>query len=441
MDVWMRSENARYNVNSVTTLSTMMDNTLQTFPKLLQGEGYQTAVFGKWHLGQGAKHCPTGFDDWAVLPGQGYYHNPTFIFKDGDGGTKRTVEGYVTDIITDMSLDWLEDRDPDKPFCLLYHHKAPHRPWYSDEKHAGMFLNEEVPEPDTLLDDYANRARAAEAAAMRVGVHMSATDLKCEIPDDMSEEKLRRWGYQRYIKDYLRVVQSVDDNVGRVLDFLDEQGLTENTIVVYTSDQGFFLGDHGWYDKRFMYEESLKMPFVIRYPKEIAPGSTNDDLVLNVDFPALFLDFAGIPVPAEMQGRSFRPLLQGSTPPDWREAIYYRYWMNGAHHNVAAHYGIRTHKYKLIYYYYDGCDQAGTRDGLCAGLGDTPSLGDFEPEWEMFDLEKDPCELNNVISDPAYAGVVRELTDQLHRLQDEVGTNDTSTTPRRRSSPASIHSP
>ena len=439
----MRSENARYNVNSVTTLSTMMDNTLQTFPKLLQGEGYQTAVFGKWHLGQGAKHCPTGFDDWAVLPGQGYYHNPTFIFKDGDGGTKRTVEGYVTDIITDMSLDWLEDRDPDKPFCLLYHHKAPHRPWYSDEKHAGMFLNEEVPEPDTLLDDYANRARAAEAAAMRVGVHMSATDLKCEIPDDMSEEKLRRWGYQRYIKDYLRVVQSVDDNVGRVLDFLDEQGLTENTIVVYTSDQGFFLGDHGWYDKRFMYEESLKMPFVIRYPKEIAPGSTNDDLVLNVDFPALFLDFAGIPVPAEMQGRSFRPLLQGSTPPDWREAIYYRYWMNGAHHNVAAHYGIRTHKYKLIYYYYyyDGCDQAGTRDGLCAGLGDTPSLGDFEPEWEMFDLEKDPCELNNVISDPAYAGVVRELTDQLHRLQDEVGTNDTSTTPRRRSSPASIHSP
>jgi len=284
-----------------------------------------------------------------------------------------------------------------------------------------MFLNEDIPEPSTLMDDYSNRAKAAEAAAMRVGVHMDSTDLKCEVPDDMIEEELRRWGYQRYIKDYLRVVQSVDDNVGRMLDYLDEKGLAEDTLVVYTSDQGFFLGDHGWYDKRFMYEESLKMPLILRYPQEVAPGSVNDDIVLNVDFPALFLDLAGVAVPDKFQGRSFRPLIQGSTPPDWREAMYYRYWMNATDHNVAAHYGIRTHKHKLIYYYYDGCAKPGTSEGFCAGRGDIPSLDQFEPEWELFDLEKDPAELNNVVNDPAYAGVVKELKDELHRLQADVG--------------------
>ena len=408
-------------VNGVTTLSTMMDNTLETFPKLLQQAGYQTAIFGKWHLGQGPKHCPTGFDDWAVLPGQGYYHNPTFIFNGPDGGQKRTVPGYVTDIITEMSLNWLDNRDPERPFCLLCHHKAPHRPWYSDEKHADLFLNEDIPEPATLLDDYSNRAKAAEVAAMRVGVHMTPTDLKCEIPADMSEADLRRWGYQRYIKDYLRVVQSVDDNVGRVLDYLDEKGLAEDTLVVYTSDQGFFLGDHGWYDKRFMYEESLRMPFILRYPREVAAESVNDDIVLNVDFPALLLDVAGVPVPETFQGRSFRPLLRGSTPPDWREAMYYRYWMNGGGHNVAAHYGVRTHKYKLIYYYYDGCGQPGTKQGQEPGAKGEPPLSQHAPEWELFDLEKDPAELNNVVNEPAYAGVVQELKDELHRLQTEVG--------------------
>jgi arylsulfatase A-like enzyme len=408
-------------VNGVTTLATPMDNRLQTFPKILGPCGYQTALFGKWHLGQGPEHCPAGFDDWAVLPGQGFYHNPTFLFPGPDGGTRRTVPGYVTDLITDMCLDWLRARDPAKPFCLLCHHKAPHRPWYSDEKHACLFLNEDVPEPDTLQDDYANRARAAGAAAMRVGVHMSPTDVKCEIPDQMNERDLRRWGYQRYIKDYLRVVQSVDDNVGRLLDFLDASGLADNTLVVYTSDQGFFLGDHGWYDKRFMYEESLRMPLVLRYPEEAAPGAVNDDIVLNVDFPALFLDLAGAPVPAGMQGRSFRPLLRRSTPPDWRQGMYYRYWMNAADHNVAAHYGIRTHKHKLIYYYYDGCNQPGTDWRTHSGKVPPPSLEGLEPEWELFDLEKDPRELNNVVSHPAYAGVVRELKDELHRLQAEVG--------------------
>lgn len=231
-------------INGVTTLATPMDNRLLTFPKLLQGSGYQTAIFGKWHLGLGPEHCPTGFDDWAVIPGQGFYHNPEFIFPGPDGGVWRTLKGYVTDLITDMSLDWLKSRDRAKPFCLLYHHKAPHRPWYPDEKHAHLYLNEDIPEPATLQDDYANRASAAGAAQMRVGVHMDTTDLKCEMPKNLPEAELRKWAYQRYIKDYLRVVASIDTNVGRVLDYLDAEGLTENTLVIYTSDQGFFLGDH-----------------------------------------------------------------------------------------------------------------------------------------------------------------------------------------------------
>ena len=396
-------------INGVTTLATPMDNRLQTFPKLLQGAGYRTAVFGKWHLGEGPAHCPTGFDDWAVVPGQGFYHNPQFYFKGPDGGDLRTVKGYATDIITDLCLDWLDRRDRERPFCLLYHHKAPHRPWYSDEKHAGLYLNETIPEPDTLQDDYRNRAQAAALAEMRVGVHMTRTDLKCEMPVDLPENELRSWAYQRYIKDYLRVVASIDDNVGRVLDYLDDEGLADDTLVIYTSDQGFFLGDHGWYDKRFMYEESLRMPFILRYPREVKAGSVNRDIVLNADFAPLFLDLAGVPVPPEMQGRSFHPQLQGHTPPDWREGMYYRYWMHAGEHHVHAHYGIRTHGYKLICYYSDPCGQPGAVEDPHA------------VEWELFDLQDDPCEMCNVYGDPAYAGVVRELTDELYRLQAEVG--------------------
>lgn len=411
-------------VNGVTTLSTHMDNRLTTFPKLLQGEGYQTAVFGKWHLGTGPEHCPTGFDDWAVLPGQGLYHNPELIFKGPDGGTRRTVMGYVTDIITDLSLDWLKKRDAGKPFCLLYHHKAPHRSWEPDEKHADMYLNEDIPEPDTLFDDYGGgRAVASKAAAMRVGVHMRPDDIKCVINYGLPEKELRRWAYQRYIKDYLRVIASVDDNIGRVLDYLDEEGLTENTIVIYTSDQGFFLGDHGWYDKRFMYEESLRMPFLFSYPKAVKAGGVNDDIITNVDFAPTLLEYAGVSVPEEFQGRSFIPLLEGNTPRDWPEAMYYRYWMNKAHHNVAAHYGLRTKRYKLIYYYYDGLDQAGTDQRWVAGDGDAEIIDTVghAPEWELFDLEKDPHELVNVYHDPAYADTVRDLTAELHRMQKEVG--------------------
>ena len=396
-------------MNGVTTLATMMDNRLQTFPKLLQENGYQTAIFGKWHLGAGPDHCPTGFDDWAVLPGQGRYHNPEFIFKGPDGGTTQTVRGYATDLITDMSLDWLKERDQSRPFCLLCHHKAPHRPWYPDEKHAEMFLNKDVPEPETLYDDYSNRASAAAAAEMRVGPNMSITDLKCEVPKELPENELRRWAYQRYIKDYLRVVASIDDNVGRLLDYLHEENLEENTLIVYTSDQGFFLGDHGWYDKRFMYEESLRMPFIVRYPKAVKPGSLNDDIVLNMDIAPLFLDLAGVPIPDEFQGRSFLPILQGNTPKDWRQSMYYRYWMHKSHHNVYAHYGVRTKRYKLIYYYSDALAQLGA-------VNDTHA-----PEWELFDLQEDPRELHNLYNDPAYGDTVAELKRELHRTQEKVG--------------------
>ncbi len=398
-------------INKVTTLDTHMDNRLQTFPKLLQENGYQTGMFGKWHLGQGPNHCPTGFDDWAVLPGQGLYHNPDFIFKDDTvpGGRRETVRGYVTDLITDFSLDWLKNRDANKPFCLMYHHKAPHREWEPDEKHAHMYLNEDIPEPVTLYDDYTNRASAAKAAEMRVGVHMRTTDLKVEINHEIPEMELRKWAYQRYIKDYLRVVASIDDNVGRVLDYLEEAGLSENTLIIYTSDQGFFLGDHGWYDKRFMYEESLRMPFIVSYPKEIKAGSVNKDMILNVDFAPLFLDLAGVPIPETMQGHSIRPLLKQNTPEDWRDAMYYRYWMHKSHHNVYAHYGLRTHKYKLIYYYADALGQAGAIDET------------YEPEWELFDLETDPHELNNIYHDIQYADVVKGLTDRLHYMQKDVG--------------------
>lgn len=390
-------------INDVTTLASKMDNRLQTFPKLLRENGYQTAIVGKWHLGQGPEHEPTGFDFWRVLPGQGLYHNPVMIDKDG----KHVFEGYVTDLITDMSLDWLKDRDKDKPFCLLCHHKAPHRSWEPDEKHADMYEDIDIPKPETFDDDYSNRASAAEAATMRIERDLNKGDLKIPVPEGLTKEEEKDWKYQRYIKDYLRVIASIDDNVGRLLDYLDEEDIADDTIVIYTSDQGFFLGDHGWFDKRFMYEESLRMPFVLRYPKEVEPGSINGDIVLNLDFAPLFLDFAGVDVPPEFQGRSFRSILQGDTPEDWRESMYYRYWMHKAHHNVYAHYGIRTRRYKLIYYYSDALGQPGAIDET------------YEPEWELFDLEKDPYEMNSVYDDPEYADIVAELTDELHRIQAE----------------------
>jgi arylsulfatase A-like enzyme len=392
-------------INNVTTLDTPMDNRLQTYPKLLKQAGYQTAIVGKWHLGQGAKHEPTGFDFWRVLPGQGDYHDPTFIDKDG----RRIYKGYVTDLITDFALDWLETRDSKRPFCLMVHQKAPHRHWEPDEKHAHLYENINIPEPETFHDDYSNRASAAEAATMRIDRDLNPDDLKQPVPQGLTKAEEKSWKYQRYIKDYLRVVASIDDNVGRILNYLDNTGLVEDTLIIYTSDQGFFLGDHGWYDKRFMYEESLRMPFIVRYPREIEPGTVNQEMILNLDFAPLFLDIAGLERPAEFQGQSFRSMWQGEVSAGWRKSMYYRYWMHKSHHNVYAHYGIRTFDYKLIYYYADALGQAGTVDES------------YEPEWELFDLHKDPYELHSVYHDPAYADIIRILTNELHQIQAEVG--------------------
>jgi arylsulfatase A-like enzyme len=392
-------------VNGVTTLAAKLDGGQVTFPKLLQAADYQTALVGKWHLGHGGINDPTGFDYWKVLPGQGLYHNPEFIDPDG----KSVYPGYVTDSITDLSLDWLEQRDRERPFCLLVHHKAPHRSWEPDERHAAMYEDVDIPEPATFNDDYEHRAKAAAAARMRVDRDLNQRDLKQPVPEGLTPEQEKGWKYQRYIKDYLRCIASIDDNVGRLLDYLDAQGLTDNTIVIYTSDQGFFLGDHGWFDKRFMYEESLRMPFLMRYPPEIAAGSVCDQIILNVDFPETFLDYAGLPIPESFQGVSFRPLCQGKTPAGWQTSLYYRYWMHLANHYVYAHYGVRTTRYKLIYYYADALGQPGTVDET------------KEPEWELFDLEHDPRELFSVYDDPAYADVVRDLRAELRRLQLQVG--------------------
>ncbi|MDA1193077.1 MAG: sulfatase [Candidatus Poribacteria bacterium] len=394
--------------NGVTTLDSKIDGKRPNVAKALQGAGYQTAMIGKWHLGHGGDADPTGFDYWNVLPGQGLYHDPEFI-EIGSGGERKVYEGYCTDIITDMSLEWLGGRDTSRPFFLMCHHKAPHRPWDPSDKYADLFDDRDIPEPPTFNDDYANRARAAGDTKMTIAHHLTPRDLKQDVPEGLSPEAEKSWKYQRYIKDYLRCVQSVDDGVGRLLDWLDEEGIADDTLVIYTSDQGFFLGDHGWYDKRFMYEESLRMPFVARYPKGIEAGSVCGAMALNVDFAPTFLDYAGIESPENYQGTSLRPILEGDAPDGWQDAMYYRYWMHLTHHNVYAHYGLRTMRHKLIYYYADA-------------LGTPGSIHDTkEPEWELFDLDNDPYEMNNVYHDPAYAEVVAKLTAELHRRQAELG--------------------
>ncbi|HEU5315214.1 MAG TPA: sulfatase [Chloroflexota bacterium] len=400
-------------VNGVLTLREGLDSSREDLPnvaKLLRGAGYQTAIFGKWHLGHQPENHPVGFDTWRVLPGQGKYHDPDFWeMPDAEHpeAYRKTYQGYATDLITDFSLDWLRARDRNRPYFLMLHHKAPHRPWQPDEKHAQMYEDVEVPYPETFDDDYATRSQAAKIAHMRME-HLNDTDTKGPPPPGLSPQEERKWKYQRYIRDYLKCIASIDDNVGRVLDYLDEDGSADDTVIIYTSDQGFFLGDHGWFDKRFFYEESLRMPFLIRYPREIAAGSTDEHIVLNTDFAPLFLDYAGESAPAAMHGHgtSFRSVLRGTTPADWRTSMYYRYFMHmdNAHHTT-AHYGVRTDRHKLIYYY-------------------EPEPG--PQEWELFDLQEDPRELKNVYGEPEYAGVTRDLERELRRLREQVGdlTND-----------------
>jgi arylsulfatase A-like enzyme len=392
-------------VNCVTTLATHIDNRLPNVAKHLQHGGYQTAMVGKWHLGQGPQHCPTGFDYWNVLPGQGAYHDPVMI----ENGEEKQFDGYVTDIITDKSIDWLDQREADKPFFLMCHHKAPHRSWQPAERYADLYEDETIPTPLSFDDDYSNRAKAAAAAKMRMS-DLSDFDLKQPVPEGLTEEEEKHWRYQRYIKDYLRCVAAIDENVGRLLDYLDAEGLTENTLIIYTSDQGFFLGDHGWFDKRFMYEESLRMPFIARFPQEIEAGSTTASIATNVDFAQTFLDVAGLPQPSYMQGRSLRELWSSDEPADWQQIAYHRYWMNAdGCHNCYAHYGVRDARYKLIYWYNEPLDQAGALP--C----------DDPPEWELFDLEKDPLELFSVYGDPAYAEVQAQLLDELDAVQARIG--------------------
>jgi arylsulfatase A-like enzyme len=544
--------------NGVKTLDVAFDGSQQIFPKLLQQAGYYTGVVGKWHL----KSQPMGFDYYNVLPGQGAYFDPTmsesgmpwWIVPGGNSETSfRRVEagkpgginragfkkykGYVTDIITDISLDFLRDRPKDKPFCLMYQHKAPHDFFSYDPKHASLYKDITIPEPPSLFDDYQSRAQAIKKATQKMymeyngesdsseqlridnrivredrimadflnlrqlhrALHANKSDefddilnlaksdgsetekvkslagtkwnvvsnsekylynfntnseffvsggqagegitgkyrqreervilsvgenswngtydgkefmLGASLGDNFSPEKRRKIAYQMYIKAYLRCVASIDDNIGRVLAYLDKEGLTENTVVIYTSDQGMFLGEHGLFDKRFMYDESLRVPFLIRYPKEIKPGSISEDFALNIDFAPTFLDYAGIEIPKDMDGESLRPILRDKTPENWRTDMYYRYWMHRGNFNLAAHYGIRTKRFKLIFYYGQPLD--------AIGAFEKPTL----PEWELFDLQKDPSEMNNVYNNPAYVEDIKILKHKLLELKKQYGDTD-----------------
>ncbi len=368
------------------------DGSQWTVAKELQKAGYHTGMIGKWHL----QSDPTGFHYWNILPGQGRYHDPVFIEM---GKTNKFKGGYATDLIADFAIDFMDKRPKDQPFFLMCHHKAPHRPWEPDAKHAKLFENVEILEPATFNDDYKNRSAAATEATMRIDRDLTPTDVKQTPPSGLSPAELKHWKYERYMRDYLACIASVDDNVGRILDYLEKNGLSKNTIVIYTSDQGFFLGDHNWFDKRFMYEESLRMPFLIRYPEKIAAGKVNDGMILNVDFAPTFLDYVGVTAPKEVQGRSIAPLLQGKTPKDWRTSMYYRYYHYPADHKVQPHYGVRNERYKLIFF-------------------------NRINQWELFDLQKDPQELKSVYGDPNYADVQKKMLAELNRLRAELNDKD-----------------
>jgi arylsulfatase A-like enzyme len=396
-------------VNGVTSNSSKFDARQTTYVSLLHDAGYQTYISGKWHLGHGGIHDPRGFDRWAILEEHGSYHDPEFLTADG----RHRRAGYTTDVITDQALEWLDERDRDTPFCILIQHKAPHREWEYAERHATLYDDADIPEPETLRDDYAGRGTPAREATMTIAHDLTDADLKEFLPPGLTPDEELRWKYKRFITDYLRTVAALDENVAKVLDWLGADGIADDTIVVYTSDQGFFLGDHGWYDKRWMYEESLRMPFLVRYPREIASGSTSEAMALNVDFGATFLDYAGVALPSSMQGRSLRPVLRGEAPADWRTSMYYRYWVHwDVAHHVWAHYGVRTDRYKLVYYYAEPCGAPGAHD--------EPR----PPEWELFDLVRDPQEMTSVYGDPRYADVTAELKAELRRLQSDLGDTE-----------------
>ena len=414
--------------NGFTDNASTFDGSQLTFPKVMRENGYATGVVGKWHL----ISKPQGFDHWSILLGQneqGNYFKPVFYEND----TVVKEDGYVTDVITDKAIEFIDDVHDEKPFMLMLHHKAPHRNWMPAPRHLGIFNDTVFPEPETLFDDYVGRGEAARSQDMNIENTLEDEwdlklltreeilagnnrlhDVYIRMPEEVQHkwdsvyapriaeyrsgklqgDELVRWKYQQYMRDYLATAMSVDESIGRVMEYLEEIGELDNTVIVYTSDQGFFLGEHGWFDKRFMYEECLRMPFVIRYPKMIKAGSTSKAICMNVDFGPTFLDLAGIEVPSEMQGRSFRKVLEkkGRIPSGWREAAYYHYYEYPAEHSVKRHYGIRTSDCKLIHFYND-IDQ-----------------------WEMYDMTADPQEMRNVYDDPAYA----DKRTQMHRILEQV---------------------
>lgn len=396
-------------VNEVRTIWEDLDNTRPTFIGDLKNAGYKTALFGKWHLGHGPESDPMHFDRWEVLPGQGDYNDPKFITPEGEVIHK----GYVTTITTDLALNWLDTLDKDDSFCLLVHHKAPHLPMIPDEKHKDLYADVDIPEPDSLHEDLSVRPEGVKNAKMNIYQHMPKAVVLQKTgayKPDLPQYEGQKWGYQLFIKDYLRCVASVDENTGRILDYLDEHGLTEDTLIIYTSDQGFFLGEHSWFDKRYMYDEAIRMPLLMSYPRAIQPGTVVSDMVTNVDFAKTFVDFAGAEIHDGAQGRSFRNLLEKKSVDDWPQAMYYRYWEHDDPiHAACAHYGVRTHDYKLICYYSDGMGLELTGDTV------------YPIQWELFDLKKDPAEMNSVYGDPEYAEIQAGLLNKLNELQKEVG--------------------
>jgi arylsulfatase A-like enzyme len=392
-------------VNGVRTLVTPIDASQPTFVSQLRSAGYRTAIVGKWHMGDGDGHDPQGFDHWEVLIDQGEYFDPRLLSTSG----LRTESGYATDRITDLALEWLESLDGDDPWCVLIWHKAPHRSWEPDERHAGLYADP-IAVPPTFTDDLSTRSDSARRAAMSVAEHLTPEDLKQPVPEGLDDEQAALWKYQRYMEDYLACVASVDDNVGRVIDWLDDRGEFDDTLFVYSSDQGFFLGDHGWFDKRFMYEESLRMPLLVSYPSRVPAGGVHGGIVTNVDFARTLLEAAGVPAHDRMQGRSFWGDLTGAESAPPADGLYYRYWEHDdVNHHAPAHYGYRTDRHKLIYFYNDGLGVPGS------------STLTYPPEWELYDLESDPAELHNLASAPAYHEVRQDLEARMWLAQQAVG--------------------
>ncbi len=403
-------------VNRVTTLSGHLEGDRQHVANLIRAAGYQTAMVGKWHL----KREPA-FDYYCVLPGQGSYFNPV-MRESGKPwpNNLRRFSGYdsthSTDAIVNASIDWLKRRDPDRPFFLMTHFKAPHDNFENAERYDFLYSDIEVPEPPSLWSQPEHGSPATRGAGTSIGKRNQRRNMGHHmfVDPSLDAETYKRTSYQRYLKKFLRTVRGVDDGVGRLLAFLEQAGELDNTVVLYTSDQGFMLGEHDYIDKRWMYEESMRIPLIVRYPGTVDPGSRNEDLVNNTDLAPTLLELAGVAPPAFMQGRSIVPLLKGDEVADWRQATYYRYWMNYAHHDVPAHYGIRTKEFKLIFFYGLPLDAPGAK------------TAETTPGWELYDLRSDPHEMRNVVADSSYRDTFKRLRDELARIKAEVGDTDDS---------------